>query len=639
MSKTAFYYSESPYRQTLQGLYKALSGNEALVKFLGAPRLGKSTLCEKLALFMQHKGYRVVYFSYAMESPDMLRAMLARELDVPKSSNFSRTLEDLPLDDDGKPLILLFDDAHQLSPTTLLEIYRLVQVQSGVIRKLNIVLCGEPTLEQTLKRQPELQSLLMHVSHNIVLTAMSKAEQEQFLNSYLAKTGSPAVKLDNTATAYFYKLTGGLPGPALEIAKAIAAAAKNDATLTTLNRSQLAALLNHSRAAAGEYAQVTQLPAASSQWGMLGPVAVVVVVASVVMLYQQVTGGEDSSQTETAVAVSDVADSPFVSVDATDGVDPTVSVVVPSLLVPDASGADVVDPDTAPFEPDNTDPTPAVTDAAVVIETPEPAPVSDSDLVLVTAAERGIAAADIVEPIYTDVANNTIAADELRMADVIEPASNDVVAADNAVVDNSTVVESVADFVASTPTIADVEPSQTLTAAAPATELPAQSTVVPDTDEERVTESVPAYSAPLSAPTVSSDLSATRNDPQADDAASMSVEESARELVQDWISAWQAQDLAGYFASYHDNFEPRYHDSFAIWQRDRTRVISNAASIRLAMRDLTVVSQTPAQTEVQVWLDYSSPTYADSTLKKLVLATQNNRWLILEEINLQVVRP
>ena len=41
--------------------------------------------------------------------------------------------------------------------------------------------------------------------------------------------------------------------------------------------------------------------------------------------------------------------------------------------------------------------------------------------------------------------------------------------------------------------------------------------------------------------------------------------------------------------------------------------------------------------EVQFWLDYESPTYADSTQKKLILlAGADGRWLIFEEINLQV---
>ncbi len=105
-----------------------MSSREALVRLTGLPKTGKSALCEKLMLYMQHKNYRVVYFRYAVESPDMLRTLLARELNLPSAANFARMLEDVPQSGDGKSLILLFDDAHLLSFTTLLEIYRLMQV-------------------------------------------------------------------------------------------------------------------------------------------------------------------------------------------------------------------------------------------------------------------------------------------------------------------------------------------------------------------------------------------------------------------------------------------------------------------------------------------------------------------------------
>ena len=86
MRQQPFYYSDGPYLQALQGLHGALCQAEAFVKFVGQPRTGKSSVCEKLTQFLQHKQYQVVYFDYAIESPEMLRAMLAQELDLPGSS-------------------------------------------------------------------------------------------------------------------------------------------------------------------------------------------------------------------------------------------------------------------------------------------------------------------------------------------------------------------------------------------------------------------------------------------------------------------------------------------------------------------------------------------------------------------------
>ena len=40
--------------------------------------------------------------------------------------------------------------------------------------------------------------------------------------------------------------------------------------------------------------------------------------------------------------------------------------------------------------------------------------------------------------------------------------------------------------------------------------------------------------------------------------------------------------------------------------------------------------------EVHFWLAYESPSYADNTLKKLLLSNEAGSWLIVEEINLEV---
>lgn len=125
MQTDEFYFGDGPYLQILQGLHRALSAQESFVKLLGNARTGKSRLCGKLTQYLDRKGFRVVYFNYAIESPEMLRTMLSRELDLPDSNSFARVLEYKFKEDSDNPIILIFDDAHLLTSITLLEIYRL----------------------------------------------------------------------------------------------------------------------------------------------------------------------------------------------------------------------------------------------------------------------------------------------------------------------------------------------------------------------------------------------------------------------------------------------------------------------------------------------------------------------------------
>lgn len=555
MAKPVFYFSDGPYLQVMQGLVRALSAPEALVKLLGKAHTGKSLLCEKLAYFLRHKDYRVVYFHYAIESPEMLRTVLARELDLPVSSNFSRMIEEIPATPDGKPVILIFDDAHLLTDVTLLEIYRIAQIQSGATRVLNVVLCGEPALEQKLLSRKELNSLRMQMSHTFVLEAMNAEVLSQFLLAYLGKVGLPGLQLDAAAQRYFHKCSQGFPGQALELSRLVVAARQGSVELSMMTKPELMNLVRESQDNGGGH----RLPGSQfreiNPWVLLGPLVAVIVIASLALLYQMLSAEEpDTGPVAPETTLNDTLDSPF----------------VPAQQSPAATDITIelpVTEDSAPQSPD-------VITEPVSVEAPD-IPVSDSDLLLVTAAERGIADADIVQPVFESVQDAVGYVDVALEAPPVET-----------VVDTSVSTQS------PEPVLAEVKP-----------ESPVVDELVADTP------------------------------------ASPALEASAiQSIVSAWMTSWQDQDLETYFAAYHPAFVPRYHNSRQRWRQDRERVISNASKISLAMFDYTVISSDAEQVEVQFWLAYRSPRYSDDTLKKLVLSQLDGRWLILEEVNLEVRR-
>lgn len=615
MSRQSFFYSESPYLQALQGLYKALSSSEALVRLTGLPKTGKSSLCEKLMLYMQHKNFRVVYFRYAVESPDMLRTLLARELDLPNAANFARMLEDVPQDGEGKSLILLFDDAHLLSYTTLLEIYRLMQVQSGAERKLNIVLCGEPLLDQRLNRRTELKTLAMHISHNFMLHPMTNAEIAGFMGAYMKKAGLPEIKLEPAALSYFCRATGGLPGATRTLCNALVTAQIGADEGRQVSKAGILKLVRQVQETAADALPTATENRVSSQWAVLGPVAVVVIGASIGTLYQQLLGSAEvnsvTAVTESSAEVS-ALDSPFAETPEAVADGATADVTVPAI--------------------EQTIPAPVIAAPAVA---DEPIVISDSDLVLVSAAERGVAEIEIVEPVFEEV--TAVAAPTIQQAAIAQPAEIAALPTNTAEV---ALLEEVEAEIASE--IAVVEPE---------TDADADAEAVIETENASVETAAlePGAEVMLVAEVnVVQDNNAPKSDDVISTAATTEVIEPPNDSVQlpeiaavevnlsDWMAAWQAQNLNGYFASYHPEFAPRYHPSRERWQADRSRVISNARSIILTMTEFEVLASTPDRVEVQFWLDYASATYKDSTQKRLILEELDGRWLIIEEVNLQV---
>ena len=612
MKRQAFYFSDGPYLQTLHDLHSALSAPEAFIKLIGLARTGKSSLCEKLAQFLRHEDYRVVYFGSAIESPDMLRLMLSRELDLTESYNFARIMEDELAAASEKPIILIFDDAHLLTDITLLEIYRLAEIQHAGQRLLNIVLCGEPSLEQRLLTRQEFKSLLLNVSHKFLLEPMDDDTLSHFLISYLEKAGLPGLQLMPTAMTYFRRSCKGYPGPAATLCRLIVDARLGQVELTPIDKGELANLVKN--------ASNSQLLSSSqyrenNQRSVMGPVAAVLVIASIGFLYQQLNSPASSEEDQVQLVMENTNDgqaSPFTDVPAS----VQAAAVAQSANVEDAAVSAELSDRQAIAEPLQS--------------------VADSNLVLVTVAERGVAAADIEEPVFEKVST--------------APAA---------------VIDEPADSIAVENTVAGAEASANTSELAPSANVPA--TIKPDEApspvlvesaqaefasndidaDEIAVQTVEVQDRPAIAlvddASVGSPVVAQQPETLAITSVEASIEEESRitaavieQSVKRWISTWENRTLELYFASYHPDFVSRYHDTQAAWRRNRQRVIGNAQWISLEMTEFQIVSQNSDNIEVQFWLSYASLTYRDDTLKKLLLRKEAGAWLIVEEINLVV---
>lgn len=619
MSRKTFYFSDGPYLQAMHGLHTALSGSEAFVKFIGHARTGKSGVCEKLTQFMRHKGYQVIYFDYPIESPDMLRSILAKELDVPDSFNMLRHLEDALLDESGKPLILLFDDAHELSDITLIEIYRLAGVQVNQKRVINMVLCGEPELERRLSNKKEFQPLLQHISHNFLLDAMSAETTSQFLQAFLEKMELPTLQLEPAAQHQFFKSCRGFPGPAYSLCQLVLSIHQRSPELNPISKEELQRAI---RSADSEEPVSSGLNRQGSRRMLVAPIAAVLVIASLALLMRQLSPAED----EVAVAVAGSASNAIDS-----SVEPVANESDLSPFADDELSTANTNRVSSPGNEEDASElvslqanTSAIVSAPVLVEQPEipEVPVSDSDLALVTAEERGISQDTIAEPEFEPLTS-------------VDPLADAIAAPVLSVVDESIIGEAaVEDSARVEPTVAEsIELNDVIQVANVSLTRPMLAL-----DDEAIEEPAP----------IPVDRPEPLIEPISEETSAQAAEElpatiAAQSMVQRWLDAWEGQDLVRYFASYDDDFVPRYHRSKSAWRSNRERVIGNAREITLELSDFELIFEDAQTVEVHFWLAYRSPTYRDDTRKKLVLrklpaaaGSAGQKLLILEEVNLEV---
>jgi type II secretory pathway predicted ATPase ExeA len=181
-------------------------------------------------------------------------------------------------------------------------------------------------------------------------------------------------------------------------------------------------------------------------------------------------------------------------------------------------------------------------------------------------------------------------------------------------------------------------------AAASATEIASESVVEPEqvsendvvAEGELVAESEPAAASEVIAedPTDLATESIVASEPEVPDSLA-----AADALLATWTSAWQAKDIETYLAQYHAEFEPATAATRLVWAAQRRDSINRAVDIRISYDSVEIVAEDDSSLTLQFWLHYSASSYADDTLKELVLLKSADGLLIRSERNLLVEQP
>ena len=183
----------------------------------------------------------------------------------------------------GKPIILIFDDAHRLNDSILKEIYRLTEIQVNMKRILNIVLCAESALEQRLRREKQFRQLLLQVSHRFYLQPMDADTINRFLILYLQQAGKTGLQLEAAAPPTFYKLSKGFPGMATRLCQLVVDARQEETDLWAVSKTELENLVQRS---APVQSRIRGFFRKANAWSVAGPIAAVLLILALVLLYQ-----------------------------------------------------------------------------------------------------------------------------------------------------------------------------------------------------------------------------------------------------------------------------------------------------------------------------------------------------------------
>ncbi|WP_018233079.1 ExeA family protein [Thioalkalivibrio thiocyanodenitrificans] len=214
---TSFYYDYRGHREALNMLLVALRSGEGFVKVTGEVGTGKTLLCRMLLNALEGER-ETAYLPNPCLNGNGLRSALAAELglDCPRNlgqHHLLRRIQDrlLALAADGRFVVVCVDEAQALSDEVLEAIRLLTNLETECRKLLQVVLFGQPELDQRLAR-PRLRQLCQRITFSHRLEPLDGPGVARYVHHRLEVAGAPrADLLSPRALRALHRASGGIP--------------------------------------------------------------------------------------------------------------------------------------------------------------------------------------------------------------------------------------------------------------------------------------------------------------------------------------------------------------------------------------------------------------------------------------------
>lgn len=212
-----FLYLGSSHREALSHLLYGIDEGEGFIEVVGQVGTGKTTLCRTLLDRVGAEIDIAFIFNPARNEIELLTA-INREFGLPTSE---RTRDDLTsaLNEfllkrkaEGRRTILVIDEAQNLSLELLEQVRLLSNLETEKEKLLQIVLIGQPELEENLSRS-EIRQLRQRITVRWDLKPFNREETEAYVHHRLRVAGRRQAKPLFTPGAFraLHRASGGVP--------------------------------------------------------------------------------------------------------------------------------------------------------------------------------------------------------------------------------------------------------------------------------------------------------------------------------------------------------------------------------------------------------------------------------------------
>jgi MSHA biogenesis protein MshM len=213
---TGYFFPGNGSQGALNTLLVALEAGEGLIKIVGEVGSGKTLLCRHLLNTLEGQGWASAYIPNPNLTPAAINQALLAELggDMKRGLTYGLTkaleVRLLELAQNGQRAVALIDEA-QAIPLESLEALRLVTNLETEKRKLlQIVLFGQPELDQHLA-DPSVRQIRSRIVFQDFITPLSALETPVYLGHRAQQAGASASLFDAASANKLHRYSNGIP--------------------------------------------------------------------------------------------------------------------------------------------------------------------------------------------------------------------------------------------------------------------------------------------------------------------------------------------------------------------------------------------------------------------------------------------
>src|ERR1039457_96708 len=205
------------HQEALSGLIYSVCTRPGLTVLVGEAGTGKTTLLYALLGLLEKRGfitamctnptltrqefYDLVVMKFGVECASLLKSRQLAALEERLRRNRM----------DGRPSVLIIDEAQRLSPELLEEVRLLLNLETPREKLLEIIMAGQPELSEILRR-PELRQLKQRVSCICRLQPLTIEDLKEYLHHRVTRAGLPKQSLfSGDMIQLIFEYTDGIP--------------------------------------------------------------------------------------------------------------------------------------------------------------------------------------------------------------------------------------------------------------------------------------------------------------------------------------------------------------------------------------------------------------------------------------------